>query len=70
MTGFHSVILNPDSVNLVKPPRTTIPKTNPEVPNSHHAVDLEEITRLGLIDLRAISLEMVDVYADLIGIVE
>lgn len=34
MIGFHSVILNPDSVNLVKPPITTIPKTKAEHPSS------------------------------------
>lgn len=32
--GFHSVILNPDSVNLVKPPITTIPNTRAEHPKS------------------------------------
>lgn len=32
--GFHSVILNPDSVNLVKPPMTTIPNTSAEQPNN------------------------------------
>lgn len=31
--GFHSVILNPDSVNRVNPPMTTIPKTKAEQPN-------------------------------------
>jgi hypothetical protein len=32
--GSHSVILNPDSVNLVKPPMTTIPNTSAEHPNN------------------------------------
>lgn len=32
--GFHSVILKPDSVSRVRPPITTIPKTNAEQPKS------------------------------------
>src|SRR5258708_36802600 len=42
VTGFHSVMLRPDSVKLVNPPNTTIPKTNPALPTSQYPTDLEE----------------------------
>ena len=34
MSGSHSVILRPDSVNRVKPPMMTIPNTRAEHPNN------------------------------------
>lgn len=37
LTTFHSVILKPDSVNLVKPPTTTIVKTIPAITNRYLA---------------------------------
>lgn len=39
MTGRHSVILSPDSVNLVSPPNTTIPNTLTADPRSQYATD-------------------------------
>jgi hypothetical protein len=39
VNGSHSVILNPDSVNLVNPPMMTIPKTSDEHPNSQLGSD-------------------------------
>ena len=37
--GSHSVILNPDSVNLVNPPMITIPNTRAEHPNNQLGSD-------------------------------
>lgn len=37
--GCHSVILRPDSVNRVRPPITTIPKTRAEQPKSQFGSD-------------------------------
>ena len=39
MTGRHSVMLRPDSVRRVKPPKTTIPKTLPAERRSHIATE-------------------------------
>lgn len=60
VTGFHSVILSlrfgleiaarnekrtyPDSVSLVKPPNTTIPKTLAADPRSQYATVFEEVS--------------------------
>jgi hypothetical protein len=56
VTGFHSVMLKlyilskvsslvaityPDSVNLVRPPNTTIPKTLAALPRSQYPTDFE-----------------------------
>lgn len=40
MTGFHSVMLNPDSVSRVSPPKTTMPKTLAALPRSQYATTL------------------------------
>ena len=46
MTGFHSVILNPDSVNRVTPPTTTIPNTSAEQRNNQFdTVGVDKIGR-------------------------
>jgi hypothetical protein len=34
----------PDSVNLVRPPNTTIPKTDAALPNSQYATDFELVS--------------------------
>lgn len=47
MTGFHSVIERPDSVSLVNPPTTTIPKIKPEVATSQYPAALLETTTGG-----------------------
>ena len=44
VTGFHSVILKPDSVNLVSPPKITIPKTLAALPNNQYATVLAEVS--------------------------
>jgi len=42
----------PDSVNLVNPPRTTIPNTNPDIPNNQYATLLEVLSgKNALLDL-------------------
>lgn len=43
MTGFHSVIESPDSVNLVNPPSTTIPNTRPEVPINQYPISFCDV---------------------------
>ena len=40
VTGRHSVMLRPDSVNLVRPPNTTIPYTLTALPSSQYATYL------------------------------
>jgi hypothetical protein len=37
VTGRHSVMLRPDSVSRVRPPKTTIPKTLAAEPSSQYA---------------------------------
>lgn len=37
VTGRHSVMLRPDSVRRVRPPKTTIPKTEAADPRSQYA---------------------------------
>lgn len=37
MTGRHSVMLRPDSVRRVRPPKTTIPKTLAAEPSNQYA---------------------------------
>lgn len=37
MTGRHSVILRPDSVSRVRPPKTTMPNTLAAEPSSQYA---------------------------------
>ena len=44
VTGRHSVILRPDSVRRVNPPKTTIPKTLAAEPSSQYATDLELVS--------------------------
>lgn len=59
VTGFHSVILSlrlltqtytsinwtyPDSVSLVRPPNTTIPKTDAALPKSQYATPFELVS--------------------------
>jgi hypothetical protein len=39
VTGRHSVMLSPDSVRRVSPPKTTIPKTLAAEPSSQYATD-------------------------------
>ena len=40
VTGFHSVIERPDSVSLVRPPNTTMPKIKVDVPINQYPTDL------------------------------
>lgn len=40
VTGFHSVMERPDSVSLVRPPKTTIPKIKVDVPTNQYPTDL------------------------------
>lgn len=41
MTGRHSVMLRPDSVRRVRPPKMTMPKTLAAEPRSQYATDGE-----------------------------
>ena len=43
MTGRHSVMLRPDSVRRVRPPKTTMPKTLAELARSQYATEREEV---------------------------
>lgn len=44
VTGLHSVILRPDSVNRVRPPNTTMPKTLTALPTSQYPTILELVS--------------------------
>lgn len=44
MTGFHSVMLSPDSVSLVNPPNTTIPKTLVADARSQYATLFDDVS--------------------------
>lgn len=50
MTGSHSVILSPDSVNRVTPPTTTMKNTRPEEMYNHLAT--AGVVRIGSASLR------------------
>ena len=43
MTGRHSVMLRPDSVRRVRPPKTTIPKTLAAEPSNQYATLLLQV---------------------------
>ena len=44
MTGRHSVMLRPDSVRRVRPPKTTMPKTEAAEARSQYATEREEVS--------------------------
>ena len=44
MTGRHSVMLKPDSVSRVRPPKITIPKTDPAEARSQYATLLLDVS--------------------------
>ena len=50
LTGSHSVILSPDSVNRVTPPTTTMKNTRPEEMYNHLAT--AGVVRIGNVSLR------------------
>src|ERR1051325_7835538 len=60
--GFHSTIESPLSVNLVRPPSITIPKTNPAVPSNQYPtmglVKLVAATTVGTDDFDVCLIEL------------